>query len=107
MRVLPAREFVKIARYLLQVFDLTADQLHRPFEDLLGSVGVLAASPLEQVQRQLDRSQRVLDLVRNLARHFAPGRVLLGLDDALALVLQLARHAVEVLRQRTQLVLKQ
>ena len=102
---LPARELVEVAGDLMQVLDLTSDQSHRTLEDFLGSLGALAPCPLEQVEREVDRSQRVLDVVGDLTRHLAPGGVLLGLDDALALVFQLPRHAVEVVRERTELVL--
>ena len=53
---------------------------------------------------ELDRRQRILDLVRDLPRHLGPRLETMGSFELGPLPLQVARHAVEVLDQTAQLV---
>jgi hypothetical protein len=53
---------------------------------------------------QLDRRQRVLDVVRDLARHVGPRLEPLRALELGALPFQIGRHLVEVLDQAPQLV---
>ena len=54
--------------------------------------------------RQLDRRQRVLDVVRDLPRHVGPRLEALRPFELAALPLQVGGHPVEVLDQAAQLV---
>ena len=67
----------------------------------LAAVGVHAA---EVLGRQLDRRQRVLDLVRDLARHLGPRLEAMGALELRALRLELRGHAVERVDEAPQLV---
>ena len=59
---------------------------------------------LRVLGRQLNRRQRVLDVVRDLARHVGPRFEPLRALELGALALQVRRHAVEVLDQPAQFV---
>ena len=59
---------------------------------------------LDLLRGQHDRRERVLDLVGDLPRHLAPGRVLLGLDEPAVRLLQVRGHAVERVREERDLV---
>ena len=48
---------------------------------------------------ELNRRQRVLDVVRHLARHLGPGLQPIGAFELGTLALQVVGHAVEVLDQ--------
>ena len=63
-----------------------------------------ACTPLQVFGRQLNRGQRVLDLVRDLARHFRPGLEPMRPFELAALRFQLARHAVERVHEPAQFV---
>ena len=53
---------------------------------------------------QLNRRQRVLDLVRDLSGHLGPGLEAVRAFELRPLPLEIARHRVEVLHQPAQLV---
>ena len=67
----------------------------------LAAVGVHAAQVLG---RELNRRQRILDLVRDLARHLRPGLEAMRAFELDALRLELGGHAVEGVHQPAQLV---
>ena len=75
------RELRELVDQALERLDL-ADDRRRALADQRGvrRVGV-AELALQPLGRQLDRRQRVLDLVRQPARHLAPRRHLLGADE--------------------------
>ena len=54
--------------------------------------------------RQLDRRQRVLDVVRDLPGHVRPCLEALRALEVRALALEIVRHPVEVLHQAAQFV---
>ena len=58
----------------------------------------------EVLGRELDRRQRVLDVVRDLPRHLGPRLEAVRALDLAALALQLAGHAVERFDEALQLV---
>jgi hypothetical protein len=62
-------EFV---HHAAQVADLPDDRAGQPRERV-GSSDLLAVAPLQALGRKLDGRQRVLDLVRDAARHVRPG----------------------------------
>ena len=72
---------------------------HRP--ERLAAIGVHAPQVLGG---QLNRRQRILDLVRDLPRHLGPGFEPVRPFELVALRLQLGRHAVERVDQAAQLV---
>ena len=67
----------------------------------LAAIGVDAAQVLGG---ELDRRQRVLDLVRDLPRHLGPRLEPVRAFELIALRLQLRRHAVERVDEPAQLV---
>ena len=73
-------------------------------ENFVELLGVALARPLHVFDRDLQREQRVLQLVRQPPRQLAPRRHALRLHQALALLHQLVRHAVESARQLPDLV---
>ena len=79
--------------------DVDASFEHRA--QRLAAIGVHAAQVLG---RQLDRRQRILDLVRDLPRHLGPGLEPVRAFELLALRLELGGHAVERVDQPAQLV---
>ncbi|OPZ59304.1 MAG: hypothetical protein BWY87_01074 [Deltaproteobacteria bacterium ADurb.Bin510] len=64
------REFVD---QVLHLVDLADDHAGALVEDL-GVLKLVQVAPAQALGRQLDRRQRVLDLVGDAARHLAPGR---------------------------------
>ena len=84
--------------------DLRQDGVDAPVEDAAERP---AGGPVHAAQvlgRQLDGRQRVLDVVRHLARHVGPRRQPVRALQFGALVLQVGRHLVEVVHQAPQLV---
>ena len=59
----------------------------------------------ESLDLQLDRSQRVLDFVRNLTRHLAPRLVALRLSELSCRIGQILYHSVVCVYKRRDLVL--
>ena len=95
-----------------EVVDQAADRADLLAQDLLrgrqqARVGRVVAAVLraQLLDRELDRRERVLDLVRQAARHLLPGRHLLQVFQARARVAELGHHAVEGAPQLVQLVL--
>ena len=80
---------------------IVSTQLSSTGAERLAAIGVHAAQVLG---RELDRRQRVLDLVRDLPRHLGPGLEPVRALELIALRLQLGRHAVERVDQAAQLV---
>ena len=68
-----------------------------------GCAAILVHAP-QVLGRELDRRQRVLDVVRDLPRHLGPGLEAVRALELAALALQLAGHAVERLDEALQLV---
>src|SRR5262249_38728253 len=64
-------------------------------KDLVKLVGIALAGALHVFDGDLQRKERILELVGKAARQLAPGGDALGLNEALALGDQLAGHAVE------------
>ena len=76
-----ARVFAERVHHLLHRFDLLDDGVRGAIEQLAFApfgLQILAAQPLGG---ELNRRQRILDLVREPPRHFAPGRVALRLQQ--------------------------
>ena len=94
----------ELGRDLPQQPHLREDRRHAAVEhrrQRLAAIGVHAAQVLG---RQLDRRQRVLDLVRDLPRHLGPRLEPVRAFELAALRLQLGGHAVEGVDQPPQLV---
>jgi len=53
---------------------------------------------------QLNRRQRILDLVCNLSGHLGPGFQSVGALEFRSLALQIASHGIEIFNQPSQLV---
>ena len=82
-----------------QIFQLRAQGgggLEKYFVELFGG---LLARALQIFNRQLQGKQRILQLVREPPRQFAPRGHAFGLHQALALLGELARHFVESVRE--------
>ena len=78
-----ARVFAERVDHLLHRLDLLHDRVRRAVEHLR----ILLRSSLQELAahalgRELDRRQRILDLVREPARDLAPGRIALRLQHA-------------------------
>src|SRR5205085_5854984 len=98
-----ASEVGELLEQALQRLDLLADGARRLLEDR-GEVGTLLLPAASQVvDRDRDRGERVLHLVRHHARHLAPRRPPLARDQALAVAAQVQAHAVEGVDQGLQL----
>jgi hypothetical protein len=97
-------EIAEAADNLLQIRELR-QQRRRPFaKDFVELLGVFVARPLHVLHGDLQREQRILQLVRQPPRQFAPRRHALGLHQALALFHQFVSHAIESARQLPDLV---
>ena len=68
-------------------------------KDLLELLGALLPGALEILDRGLQREERILQLVRQAPRQFAPRGHALGLHQLLALLGQLRGHAIERARK--------
>jgi hypothetical protein len=83
-----ARVVAEIVDHALHRLHLGDDGLRRTVEHLgVGAAQVIGKLHLQALGGELDRRQRVLDLVRQAPRHFAPGGTALGGDQP--------RHVVE------------
>ena len=60
----------------------------------------VAADPAQVLRRELDRRERVLHLVRHLARHLRPGGQAVAALEVAALAVEVAGHLVEGLDER-------
>src|SRR5262249_59365852 len=78
-----------------QTGDLLLDDGARLVERLLIARVAAGVLPVELLHRELDRRQRILDLVREAARDLLPGADLLEVLDLALLRRQLADHVVE------------
>ena len=62
------------------------------------------ARPHQVFDGELQRKERILELVRQPPRQFAPGSYAFALHQAVALALELLRHVIEAARQHAHLV---
>ena len=76
------------------------DHLCNLVELLLPLRIVVLLEPYEPLDLQLDRSQRILDLMGHLAGHLAPCLVTLGLRQPSGRVLEVPDHSVVGLHKR-------
>ena len=67
------REARELGRDLAEQPHLTEDRVHAAFEHAPERLALVGMHAEEVLGGQLDRRQRVLDLVRHLARHLGPG----------------------------------
>ena len=98
------REARELRRDLTQQPDLPEDRVDAALEHRPERLAAIRVDAPQVFRRQLDRRQRVLDLVRDLARHLGPGLEAMRALELIALRLQLRRHAVERVDQPAQLV---
>ena len=82
-----ARELRELVDQPLQRLDLADDRLRALVDERLGGRRRRREMAPQPLGAQLDRRQRILDLVRQPSRHLAPGRDLLRADER--------RHIVE------------
>ena len=80
-RLRHAREGRELVHHAADVADLADDGVGALVEDLAVLVDGPAELALQPLGRQLDRGQRVLDLVGDAARHVGPGGRALGRDQ--------------------------
>ena len=94
----------ELAGDLPQQPDLPEDRGHAAVEHRPERRAAIDVHAPQVLGGQLNRRQRVLDLVRDLARHLGPGLEPVRAFELIALRLQLRRHAVERVDQPAELV---
>ena len=99
----PAK-FAELRRDLPQQPHLPQDRRHALVEQRPERPAPILVHALQVLGRQLNRRQRILDLVRDLPRHLGPRLELIRARQLRALRAQRRRHAVEVVDQPPQFV---
>ena len=98
------REAGELRRDLTEQLDLRQDRGDALVEDRGERAAAIDVDPLGVLGRELNGSQRVLDVVRHLARHVGPRLEALRPLQLATLALEVGRHLVEVLDQPPQFV---
>ena len=93
------REARELGRDLPQQPHLREDRVDAVVEHRRQRLAAIVVHAPQVLGRQLDRRQRVLDVVRDLPRHVGPRLEAVRALELAALALQVGRHAVEVLDQ--------
>ena len=94
----------KLGRDLTEQLDLREDRRHAFVEHRRERAAAIEVHPLRVLRRQLDRRQRVLDVVRDLPGHVGPRLQPLRALELASLALEVRGHLVEVLDQPPQFV---
>ena len=94
----------ELRRDLTEQSDLRQDGVHAVVEHRRQRCAAIEVHPSRVLSRELDRRQRILDVVRHLTRHVGPGFESLRALEVGTLTLEVVGHLIEVFDQPAEFV---